>query len=199
MASDNDHGIGRTEAITLKDVPTKWGYLRVAWGETTGLMAIEGVKSLDMFTEIIRVIHTPTPAVVAVIPPDATVTPAKVEKLKTLVEEAKTARASEPAKAAPPPATEGVGRLVEAAKVEAPASTEEADYSAFSSMEQLKDVVKEVVKRGAKDFTAVKAAVQDIADSGMCPLLVRIGQNLDARLTSTCTALKLPGTAGAPT
>jgi hypothetical protein len=68
------------------------------------------------------------------------------------------------------------------------------DYSAFSSLDSFKDIVKELVRRGHDTLEKVKAAAKDVQDSGCSPLLVRTGDKLNDRIVATATALKLMGT-----
>lgn len=66
------------------------------------------------------------------------------------------------------------------------------DYAAFAAMDNLKEVVKELVRRGKGDYASILPEAQKIQDGGTCPMLTRIGATLPDRLLVTCSTLKSP-------
>lgn len=90
-----------------------------------------------------------------------------------------------------PVVTQVVKTVVPPAPKEQPKTDD--DDSVFSKMESIKDVVKEMTRRGHGDMASVITAVTELADSGMCPMLVRLGDQLPERLTAVCNTLRLPG------
>lgn len=178
------------EAITFS-IEILGRKMKAAWGKHNQMLAIEGVEhyadALDLLSKIRsapKLSLGGEPSVVSYINPGLALqiqNPGLASQTVTMSKE------------------QFIEMSTSVASTKAPVETpkEPGDDSVFMAMESLKEVVKEMVRRGHKNMDAVSAAVQELADSGSCPLLMRLGSNLSERLVATCNALRIPGTVAA--
>lgn len=117
---------------------------------------------------------------------------------ETLAHKAAETQAAAPATTTAP-ASDGLdeqpmGKTSPPPEAAAPAVEGSAD---FATMENMTQVVAELQKQGCKNVEEISVRVNDLHDSGECPMLLRI-PNLANRIISTCTVLQIPGAPGAP-
>lgn len=69
------------------------------------------------------------------------------------------------------------------------------DFSAFTALNRLSDIVDEVRRRGPKTFTEVQAYIQRLRDAEVCPALDRVERqgDFDGRLRTCCASKQIEG------
>jgi hypothetical protein len=159
------------EADEIRAVTAKLGEFEVAWGGENKIMAISGVTTFAQFQALMSKLRGSAT-------PNVKPTEAPKAKLSAQLE-------VEPAKTQPAP------ELVEPS----PEAVNQEDFSVFSRVQKLGDIVTEAMKRGAKDHDSIRSFISRLRDAEACPALDRIDKqgDFDSRLRTHCAARQIAG------